>query len=427
MAVASGRPTAARSPRGRLLRLAGLTVAISLLLLEGLSAVVIAVISPHLSEPIRRTRGIFAEQTSAIRELFLSGVPHHVMFDSVLGWRYRPGHQEGPNIVNADGLHSRRVYAALASPGTRRLAAFGDSFVYCNEVGVDECWTSRMEQADGHTEVLNFGVGGYGIDQALLRYLHEGRGLAAETVILGFTTDDLRRLVNVYRRFLSSREIPLFKPRFAFDDHGGLRLLPTPVPRIETYADLAAHPRGVLPFGRDDHWYQPLIYENPLYDWSATVRLLTNVWLRVRDRYFDPDRIWTGQAFNEHSTAFRLQIALFQAFADSARAYGHVPVIVLLPDRTSLGLRERGLPTLYSPLTRALQAHGLGYLDTADAFERRGFAGGVDRWFNPGGHYSPEGNAVVAAWLREQLLARPELDSIPGMTTRPATAPPAGQ
>ena len=57
-----------------------------------------------------------------------------------------------------------------------RLAVFGDSFTHCDEITYQNCWTSRLESLWPNTEVLNFGVPGFGPDQAWLRYQRDGRG-----------------------------------------------------------------------------------------------------------------------------------------------------------------------------------------------------------------------------------------------------------
>jgi hypothetical protein len=69
-------------------------------------------------------------------------------------------------------------------------------------------------------------------------------------VLIGFVPDDIRRNVNVYRRFLSDHELPLFKPRFRISDDGVLRLLPCPLAealrarRIRCLDAAAAFPPG---------------------------------------------------------------------------------------------------------------------------------------------------------------------------------------
>ena len=55
------------------------------------------------------------------------------------------------------------------------MAAFGESFTYCEEVDVSDCWVAQLEHAWAGSEVLNFGVPGYGPDQAWLLAVGESR------------------------------------------------------------------------------------------------------------------------------------------------------------------------------------------------------------------------------------------------------------
>ncbi len=370
-----------------------------LAILEVTSAVLIRLASARLVEPILRTPAIYAQQSRQIRAMFFSDSARGLVLDPELGWKYRAGWQDRTTVLNSAALRGQREYPQRAPAGTIRVAAFGDSFVYGNEAVWTDAWPALMEQADSALEVLNFGVGGYGVDQAYLRYLREGRGFDPSVVLICFTTDDLRRVVNVYRRFISAGELPLFKPRFELTGSGTLRLLPSPVRSVEDYQGLLEDPRRVRSFGARDQWYEPLVYDNPAYDWSALVRLTSAAWIRVANRQFRHDRMFVGALLNPASEAFRLQVAIFQAFHDSVTAAGGRPLVVFLPDRESVTARLTGRAPLYSPLAARLAELRIPYLDASDGFAEGKDQGPIDQWFMPGGHYSRAGNLLVARWL----------------------------
>ena len=50
-------------------------------------------------------------------------------------------------------------------------------------------------------EVLNLGVGGYGTDQAFLKYKLTQKNLDADMVLIGYMTENCNRNVNTYRPF----------------------------------------------------------------------------------------------------------------------------------------------------------------------------------------------------------------------------------
>lgn len=388
---------------GRRLALGALWVALMLGLAEGGARLAIRVTRPLLEEEIRPTSDILREQSTRIRVLLTPDSTRLLVLDSTLGWRYRASHRDPTNRLNSTGVRSDHEYAPTPRRGVLRVAAFGDSFVYSNEVGNGDAWCALVEQLDPAIEVLNYGVGGYGVDQAYLRYLAEGTRLGPRVVLIGFALDDLGRLVNVYRRFRSTREIPLVKPRYLLQPDGRLELLPSPIHRPADYEPYLRDPRRVIAWGAHDQWYEPAIYEDPLYDYSAAVRLLTETWVRGRRRYVGPDRLVRGGVFNPASSAFRIQLALFRLFADSIRARGARPLIVLFPDQAAVRAGLAGRPTVLASLVAALAARGLDHIDLTDAFRAAGTGADVGRWFMPGGHYSPSGNRVVATWLIQRL------------------------
>lgn len=395
----------ARGFRRRLL-IAMIATLIVAAVLEGLSWVALIASRPLLDDDIRTTRDIFREQQVLIRRLIAPDESRLLAIDSVLGWRYKAGHVDRTNETNGQGVRSRRMYAPRPPSGGVRVAAFGDSFVYGNEVANAHCWSTVLEDLDPRLEILNYGVGGYGVDQAYLRFLLEGDRLAPAVVVIGFSPVDLGRVVNVYRRFASNREVPLVKPRYALGAESRLNLLPTPVRDAAGYARYLAHPGLVRELGRHDYWYEPAVYENALHDLSATVRLFTGLWVRVRRRYVDRERLVRDDVFNRESTAFRIQVAIFVQFASDVRARGAVPLVVIFPDLESVLRRGTGRPPVYAPLLDELRTRRMDYVDLAEAFLAAPPSRKTEDWFMPGGHYTPSANRVVAAWLGPRLIER---------------------
>src|SRR5256885_5239021 len=327
----------------------GLAIVLGLSAAEGTSRLGIKLARPILIEEIRTTDDIYREQANRISRLLDPDSSGLLALDPLLGWRYRAGHRDSANTVNGQGLRGERHYARRPAAGVLRVAAFGDSFVYGNEVVDSAAWPAIAERLFPGLEVLNYGVGGYGVDQAYLRFGAEGMDLAPQIVLIGFTTDDLRRVVNVYRRFISNREFPLIKPRFLLNARGDLELVPNPAPRPSDYERYEREPRAVIELGPYDDWYEPTIYQEPLYDHSATVRLLTNFWIRVANRYLAANRLFRNGEFNTWSTAFKIQVALFERFAAAVRSAGARPIVVLLPDRESVARARRGGRAPFAP------------------------------------------------------------------------------
>ena len=138
---------------------------------------------------------------------------------------------------NSRGLRGAREYAVPKPAGVTRIALFGDSFTFGEDVSDEETFAQQMERLLPGVEVLNFGVHGYGHDQMLL-YLREALPIyRPDVVLIGYVTDDSLRNLTRFRDFA--------KPRFRLRD-GQLVLEGTPVP---TPDELIARERWRSRFG----------------------------------------------------------------------------------------------------------------------------------------------------------------------------------
>jgi len=161
------------------------------------------------------------------------------------GWTTRPGYAspDGTVHVNAQGLRALREYAEPAPSGVRRVIACGESFTFAEEVSDAEAWSVRLEEVGSEPgaplEVLNYGVGGYGTDQALLRVSSEARG-PVEALLVGLMLENIGRNVNRYRPLWSTRSGVCFtKPRFLLEDGERLPVLRHAVGRCRARDDRA--------------------------------------------------------------------------------------------------------------------------------------------------------------------------------------------
>lgn len=168
-------------------------------------------------------------------------VPRVWQHDAQLGWAHRPGARGRlvePELdveiaINAEGLRGPEVGVARPD-GTRRIALFGDSFTEGWGVEEHETLRARLEvlgRARGEAvEVLNFGVAGYGTDQALLAWAQRGVAFSPDVAVLLFFANDLWD--NGNQRGIGGRGVMVPKPFFSAPAAGGLVLGGVPVPRV---------------------------------------------------------------------------------------------------------------------------------------------------------------------------------------------------
>lgn len=311
-------------------------------------------------------------------------------WDADLGWAPRPNARSatGPFAVNGAGIRSARETSEIAAPGTLRIAAFGDSFTFGDEVGPDETWEAALERAlverGVAAEVLNFGVNAYGVDQAYLRWRRDGRRFRPDVVLLGFQPENVLRDRNVFRPlYFAGTEVPLSKPRFVVRGDA-LELKNAPVlpveqvlPALETMPShpLFAYEAFHAPY--EQHWW----LASRLLAFAASAPLAR-----------------ASVQFRLEPEGRELARRLVARFAADVAADGAAFLVVHLPRRDDLAARRAGHEVWYDALLR----DDLAPLGVADP--TAGVATVEPALFAPRGHYSPALNAIVGAVLAEPVL-----------------------
>ncbi len=145
--------------------------------------------------------------------------------DDFLGWRLKPNldlilWDNKRFQTNAAGIRGARDYALEADPGITRIAIIGDSFTMGEEVGESETFSYQLQQAWPQAEVINFGIGGYGIDQILLHMEEHVMPYKPDVVVLGFVRDDMRRSMWSFRHHS--------KPILKLEDDLVIKNIPVP-------------------------------------------------------------------------------------------------------------------------------------------------------------------------------------------------------
>jgi hypothetical protein len=334
------------------------------------------------------------EKAAAInRELVdkASGDLSYLVYDETLGWtvgRDRSG-ANGLHLSSAEGLRAARRGAVLAGPKTkRRIAIVGDSFVFAEQVAFESSWGYLLEASSGGKfEVLNFGVGGYSIDQAFLKVKKDVLAWQPDIVILGFPLADLYRTLTVYA-FISSPHwgLPFSKPRIVRDGNA-LRILN--VPTIHPRVMFAQQSIADLPFLEYDAGYIGRRWQQASFaDVSYVKRLLLNNWA-------DPG-IEPGPHGSDEEVV-RVNAAILREFIRLAQDNDVIPLIAYFPGRRETSRLSRGEQTAGQ---RIMKKIGVPFVDTTPCV----LEVGPDAGFVPNDpHYSPAGNAAVAKCLGAAL------------------------
>ena len=268
------------------------------------------------------------------------------------------------------------------TPTQHRVALVGDSFTFGLEVPYEGTWGAQLEHLLGAPyHVLNFGVDGYGVDQAYLRYRRDVAPWHPQFVILGIIDDDLRRTMCVYG-FLCfpGFEMPFAKPRLI-----GARLEPANLPLIRPDSIFAARSISELPAIVHDGSYDPAEWQWHLYDHSYAARLVLT---RFR-RWPAPRPTITEQAMDD------VNGAVIREFLRLARQNGSTPLVVFFPSLTEFLPGHHAGP---GDAIRLMEAQHIPYVDMTACVRRVP----AERRFVTL-HYSAATNAAIATCLRDEI------------------------
>jgi hypothetical protein len=321
------------------------------------------------------------------------------IFDAELGWRRRfdTPFGERPRVKDY---------------GRPLLATFGDSFTYGEQVRAGETYQTTLAELL-RADVYNFGHGGHGPDQALLWFRDRYPRVRTPLVSIGLITENVNRIVNVFRPFYSPRTaLALSKPRFRLVD-GELVRLPNPIRTVEELAKLG-DPEFVRSLGANDWWDNRGGLPELRFPYLA---ILANrhLWREAVGRGeasgdLDPrpwENLWDVDEARE------LLFAILEAFHEEARAAGGTPLVVLSPRRREVVdvLDGRGAPNA-ARLIRECDMREWVCFDGVDAIVSAVEArSDVRAYFDH--HLTPLGNRVFAERLAAFLVAR-------GLVDRPA-------
>jgi hypothetical protein len=328
----------------------------------------------------------------------------HNTYDQLLGWTLTPSRSDttAQYLSSVEGLRSPRVGMSFADPHTRhsgfstkpaavRIALIGDSFTYGAEVRCEESWGHLLEELlPPHVQVLNFAIGAYGLNQALLRYEKDTRLWKPQIVIIGINSVMIQRINNIYP-FLKDPEwgFPLARPRLIMKNN-----IPTtvnyPIPEPK---EIFVHTTvSDLPYLNLDDYYRPFEWERGGF-WSLLERSYV---FRLAYSFRPPG---DGRQEERDQKAMELSQFVIPHLVREVSEDGAVPLVVYLPQKGEIGVSSEPQNKAIPLSARLLHNVGIEYFDPTACLTEVSLSDA----YMKGNHYSPQANAQIARCLEPVL------------------------
>jgi hypothetical protein len=298
-----------------------------------------------------------------------------------------------------------------------RISLYGDSFTEAWGVKHEHAWSNILSLLL-NCRVSNFGVAGYGTDQAYLRFLHNIQD-PAEIVILCIFPENIKRNVNQFRNLISTVTSCQTKPRFILNNEGHLRLVPIPPLSESEYHQITQNPGR---FFRDEFFLPDgpsgrQIAKFP-YFWGmakASIFLLKNLGRVDKYEFF--------YQVGHPSQGLEVTTAIIKEFCHTSHKRGKRPVIFIIPTDYDILTYQQRQTWNYQLLLDRLAESQLEYMDAGPQIIQ--YLNGANRrtLYSPdlAYHFNEEGNRLLASILKNFLTTRSILDvnnSVPSTSHR---------
>ena len=344
-------------------------------------------------------------------------------YDPILGWVRKP------NSMGVEKGEKGEIKYFIDSNGSRRIedneesiiASFGDSYTFCRQVEDFETWQYFLSKKI-HKKVLNFGVGNYGIDQALIRYNQVKLDNSIKIVIMGVVPETICRIHSYWKHYLEFGNTFAFKPRYKIEN-GKLRLLNNPMSNKNDFSSLKEKLHMIQ--DSDDFYntkfkkYQfrfPYLlsfirnFNRNLILFFYLFRVKIYKFFNIFSEQFDSkafgfvmkQNIFDSHQMYQQKDKLELFKSILLKFNADSKNNNHKPCLLIIPQLNDLRIISESRASPYKSFFNEMQ----NYLDVIDLTEDMLNEDYQSMYIDDvyGGHLSKKGNIFVSRQLSKYIL-----------------------
>jgi hypothetical protein len=350
-------------------------------------------------------------------------------YDRDLGWIRKPNskHKE----IGKEGTveWTTNKIGARTNPGfdnkENSISCYGDSFTFCRQVNDNETWEHELSKLT-NSNVLNFGVGNYGIDQSLLRLKKEYASNKTKIVIMAVVPDTISRIMSYWKHYYEYGNTFGFKPKFEEID-GRIEEIPniindeTKFGEYKQYLDkIKEHDffyknkfkKEIIQFPYTISIFKNFKRNFSILYWVTLIELRKKLSKNYKIIEWKPMSVimkinlnWRIKLY-ENSIAVSLLIGILKEYVKYAEAENFVPVFTFLPQKDDL--IEMGENRFELDVWNKIKS--INGLNTLDIIDELTHIDNYDDMFSDsneyGGHYSKKGNKEIAKIIYKNLVKK---------------------
>jgi len=326
------------------------------------------------------------------------------VYDKFLGWNSNPNMTD---TYNEQGiLGPNKLFTVKPEDDILRIALFGDSMTRSSGRGFDKSWGYLLEknliELGYNVEVMNFGVGGYGIDQIYLRWEIEGKKYSPHIVIFGFYSVDIARCLEVHKlkNWGLTGGILFSKPRFLIESNNDtLKTInyPTIPPDKLLYNTKSFDD---LPYIQYDTIYTEDKDDYKKYFWRKSYLLRFIEANLANNRFTQTSYNKDSQYYDTEKEGAQLALKIVELFQHSVQEKNASFFTMIIPGMIDLLHLKDSKPLRYVNLIDMIEK----FSPVIHAEKKMKDYEDIKEFYIPNdGHFSSLGNEIIAQILSEYL------------------------
>ena len=351
----------------------------------------------------------------------------HHGYDSELGWIRKPNTTDTEKNKNGEVFWSINSIGARTNPEFESqkstISCYGDSFTFCRQVNDNETWEHYLSKLE-KTNVKNFGVGNYGVDQSILRLEREFTNNQTGIVILSVVPDTICRIVSSWKHYYEYGNTFAFKPRFILKNDE-IKIIKNIIDQHQKFAYYEKYLDDIQKF--DFFYKQKFLKEKITFPYSFNIfrnmKRNFSILLWVTKIFFYrklgkdiSDLEWESmKIIMDINLKWRLRlfqntdvITLFQKILERFSKYGlnenFVSIFIFIPQKDDIEFIKKNYHFYKNFIDIINGINGIFFIDITEKFLK---ASNLNELYSDdnqyGGHLSKYGNKLVAEIIYEQL------------------------
>lgn len=283
---------------------------------------------------------------------------------------------------------------------TTCLEMYGDSFTFSDTVSNEFAWPAQLSKLI-NCKVNNFGVAGYGSDQATM--LHEAIDITARISVLNHLSENVIRNVNQFRTLIYPSDTVILKPRYILTDKNNLKLVPKPeLNKFDLISSnnlkLKLKNEYFIPGGNSG------IKEHITFPFTISLlEIILNHYLvsskikstPAHKKFYDKDH---------NSNGLNITYKIMERFVFNSKKKKQLPIITIIPTCRDIEYFKKYNKKPYQPLLAKLKDNDILHFDFIDNFSTQDNF--YDYFNSCGGHPNKSGYLFMAKTFKKFLLSQ---------------------